>query len=393
MKELRIGFLLGLLATVFLFSVCKKPNDGMNTSTDKKDNVLSAVVVFSIGESKILHADSTEEKANLGSTLRPGDKVLTGDKAKVDIQIGDGSVVRLAAKTTMDFNKLMLNDNGTADTQMALVSGKVFAKVQKAQKNDNFSVVTPTAIAGVRGTSFIMENGKDNKATVKVIDGSVALAPRVPALDNLPSYEIDKNAELKKLRDQLSEKEVVIEKDQSSSIQSDNKSLGKKLDDNSISTTISTVEKTNLKVVKSDATKSEEMELKTVVTVDPKLANQMVKLNEESGSKLDETKAAQNEQERRKIEEELSRRQESEKKKFTDSIIQTPKKFETKKDIVRYYERIEKIVLEDGKTEIIGAIINQEGNVMYVHTENGIKQVNQNDVKEVIYDLQNKTKL
>lgn len=393
MKELRLGFTIGLVATVFFFSVCKKPNDGISGTTDKKDNVLSAVVVFSVGESKILHADSTEEKASLGSALKPGDKVLTGDKAKVDIQVGDGSVVRLAPKTTMDFNKLVLNDNGSADTQLALVSGKVFAKVNKAQKNDNFSVVTPTAIAGVRGTSFIMENGKDNKATVKVLDGSVALAPRVPALESVPSAEIEKSAELKKLKEQLAKEEVIIEKDQSSSIKSDDKDLAKKLDDKSVTSVISSVENENLKVTKADTTKNEEQEIKTVVTVDPKLANQMVKLNEEAGSKLDESKASQIEQERKKIEDQLAKQQENEKKKFNDSIIQTPRKLESKQEIVKYYERIEKIIMEDGKTEIIGAIINQEGNVMYVHTEGGIRKVNQNEVKEVIYDLQNKTRL
>ncbi|MCE9501620.1 MAG: FecR domain-containing protein, partial [Leptospira sp.] len=217
-----------ILSAFVIATGCKKPGESLSGGSDKKDNTLSAVVVFSVGESKITHSDSTEEKAVLGVSMKPGDKIITGDKAKVDIQIGDGSTVRLSGNTKMDFNKLALNDNGTADTQLALVSGKVFAKVNKAQKNDNFSVVTPTAIAGVRGTSFIMENGNGKVATVKVLDGQVALAPRVPALENISSEDISKSAELTKLKESLAKEEVVIEKNQSSSIASDDKNLSKK---------------------------------------------------------------------------------------------------------------------------------------------------------------------
>lgn len=79
------------------------------------------------------------------------------------------------------------------------------------------------------------------------------------------------------------------------------------------------------------------------------------------------------------------------KKKFEDSLANQPKEFKSKKDIVNYYERIEKIVLVDGKT-VIGAIINQENGQLIVHTENGVKRIDMDNVEEVIYDLQQKSK-
>jgi predicted glycoside hydrolase/deacetylase ChbG (UPF0249 family) len=102
-------------------------------------------------------------------------------------------------------------------------------------------------------------------------------------------------------------------------------------------------------------------------------------------------KSAEIEKKRKAIEEELASKQEAQKKKFESSLANNPKALDSKKQIVSYYERIEKIVLTNGKSEI-GAIINQENNVMIVHTEQGIKRINLDDVEEVVYDYQTKVK-
>ncbi|WP_061217051.1 lipoprotein LipL45 [Leptospira interrogans] len=387
MKKFLIVFSSVLTTGLLVFNACKKPTESSKAAATK-GNSPSAVVVFSVGEAKILHADLTEEKAALGASLKTGDKVSTKQKSKVDIQFADGSAIRISENSVIDFDALSINSHGNSDTRLALVSGKVFAKVNKASKEDQFSVVTPTAIAGVRGTSFIVDRSKSDKAVVKVLEGAVAVAPRVVVLEGLSDEEIAKDEDLKKIQQTVASSEIVLEKNQASVVKADEKSLDVK-DTSKIS------EKNITGVVKkldnSGISKKEEEEIRTIVTVDKDTTEKMVRLNEESSGKVDEQKAAVLEAERKKLESEVVARQEEEAKKFKQVLISAPKELKSSKDIVNYYERIEKIIMMDGSS-MIGAIVDQQGSTMIVHTEQGIKKINQADVQEVIYDFQTKAK-
>ncbi|WP_061260820.1 lipoprotein LipL45 [Leptospira interrogans] len=387
MKKFLIVFSSVLTTGLLVFNACKKPTESSKAAATK-GNSPSAVVVFSVGEAKILHADLTEEKAALGASLKTGDKVSTKQKSKVDIQFADGSAIRISENSVIDFDALSINSHGNSDTRLALVSGKVFAKVNKASKEDQFSVVTPTAISGVRGTSFIVDRSKSDKAVVKVLEGAVAVAPRVVVLEGLSDEEIAKDEDLKKIQQTVASSEIVLEKNQASVVKADEKSLDVK-DTSKIS------EKNITGVVKkldnSGISKKEEEEIRTIVTVDKDTTEKMVRLNEESSGKVDEQKAAVLEAERKKLESEVAARQEEEAKKFKQVLISAPKELKSSKDIVNYYERIEKIIMMDGSS-MIGAIVDQQGSTMIVHTEQGIKKINQADVQEVIYDFQTKAK-
>jgi hypothetical protein len=378
------------LVTMVALTVCKKPDVDVSENS-KNTNELSAVVVFAVGDSSIKHADSTQEKAQLGTSLKAGDHVVTGDNGKVDVQFPDGSSIRISPKSVIDFSKLSQNNAGTSQTEIALVSGKVFAKVNKAKKDDNFTVVTPTAIAGVRGTSFIVESEKGQPSTVKVVDGSVAFSNRVPALEKLTAEEINSNADFKKLQESVSGSQVILEKNQEStqSVKALELSKIESVQSIDFAKVNKTAEKEKPVVEAAHLTKAEEQEIKTIVHVDKQTAEQIAALSE--GGQLDEAKKKEIDKQRAELEKNVAKQQEDEKKKFEASLASEPKDFKSKKDIVNYYERIEKIVLVDGKT-VIGAIINQENGQLVVHTENGIKKIDMESVEEVIYDLHTKSK-
>lgn len=383
-----------LLTGFVSLTQCRKPLDRIETKQEKKDNSLSALVVFSLGDSRIVHADLTEERAMLGSSFKTGDKIITGPKSKVDIQIGEGTAIRLSANTRMEFTQLVQGQGGNSDTKILLNNGKLFAKVNKENKNDTFSLSTPTLVAGVRGTAFILEVKREETATLKVVEGSVSISPRVPFFEKIPLEEIEKNAGLKKINQTLLSSEMVLEKDQQVEAPSNDKVLmNEKLDNRSIKDIIARLtEISSEKPYAAEFTKNEQQEVKTIVSVDPKVANEMIRLNEElSSGRIDEAKAEELEKRRTVLENQVSNKQEAEKIKFNESIVVEPKKLQSNRDIVKYYERIEKIILINGRTEV-GAIINQEDSIMVVHTENGIVRINTNEIVEVVYDYQTKYK-
>ncbi len=389
-KTITIFLLTGF---TFLFD-CRKPIDRIETKQERKDNSLSALVVFSLGDSRIVHVDLTEEKAMLGSAFKTGDKIITGPKSKVDIQIGEGTALRLAPNTRLEFTQLIQNPNGNAETKILLNNGKLFAKVNKENKNDAFNISTPSLVAGVRGTAFILEIKKDEMASIKVVEGSVAISPRVPFFEKIPLEEIEKNAGLKKINQTLQGSEMILEKDQQVEVPANDRVLiTEKLDNRGIKEVI--VRLTEISAEKpepAEFTKNEQQEVKTIVSVDPKAANEMIRLNEElSSGRIDEAKADELEKRRTVLENQVSNKQDVEKVKFNESIVIEPKKLQSNRDIVKYYERIEKIILVNGRTEV-GAIINQEDSIMVVHTENGIVRINTNEIVEVVYDYQTKSK-
>ena len=382
------------LTSLFFFANCRKPIDRIETKQERKENAVSALVVFSVGDSRIVHADLTEEKAVLGSAFKTGDRILTGPKSKVDIQIGKSSAIRLGANSNLEFTQLLNNVNGNSETRMLLNSGKIFATVTKENKNDSFNLSSPTMVAGVRGTAFILDIKKDQIAVIKVVEGSVSVSPRVPSFEKIPLEELEKNAGLKKLYQTLQSAEVVLEKDQQIQLPAkDELLLSDRLDNRSIKEILGRLsEISSEKAEPAELTKTEQQEIKTIVSVDPKVANEMILLNEElSSGRIDETKAEELEKKRNALESQVTSKQEVEKVKFNESIVVEPKRLQSNKDIVKYYERIEKIILVNGRVEI-GAIINQEDSIMVVHTENGIIRINTNDIVEVVYDYQTKGK-
>ncbi|HMZ62209.1 MAG TPA: hypothetical protein PL048_25790, partial [Leptospiraceae bacterium] len=76
---------------------------------------------------------------------------------------------------------------------------------------------------------------------------------------------------------------------------------------------------------------------------------------------------------------------------FNKIIAEKPKKLKTRKELIQYYERIEKVQLRNGKSET-GAIISQENDEVILHTQDGIRRIPKSEVKDVFYENQIKNR-
>ena len=358
---------LGYMGLVLIVSILANCKEKSGSSEAAANAPLSAVVVFSVGESKIVHKDATEEKAKLGVTLQEGDVLETFEKSKVDIQFPDGANLRIGANSKIDLSKLAMNNAGNKETQLQLVSGKVFAKVNKEKKDDSFSVVTPTAIAGVRGTSFVVESEAGKKSVVKVIDGKVAFQP---------SLKVNAN--------EMNANEIILNQNEGTELNTASVNLN---DEKKVEAFL---KNTKLKVENS-VTKTDEEELSTINSVDKETAAKLVNLNKELNSSSDTSKAKAVVDQLSQLESSFNKNVEEEKKKFTDGLASNPKAFSSRKEVINYYEKLEQIRFTNGKT-LIGAIVKQEGKTLYVHTENGMQKINSEEIDEVILDYMQKQK-
>jgi hypothetical protein len=84
-----------------------------------------------------------------------------------------------------------------------LAWAKCFVSPKKLLKSEKFIIKTPTAVAGVRGTQFIVEADKKKTTRIKVFDGKVKVAKRIKKFDN----NVD---EVLEVAPTLNEKEKVV---------------------------------------------------------------------------------------------------------------------------------------------------------------------------------------
>jgi hypothetical protein len=111
-----------------------------------------------------------------GTMLGQGASLRTGPGAEALVNWGAGHVVKVYQLSIVKIENLTDPDAaGGSKSQISLGKGKIVAKVEKLKTTDStFTVRTPTAVAGVRGTAFECAiSPETNQVSVSVMEGSV----------------------------------------------------------------------------------------------------------------------------------------------------------------------------------------------------------------------------
>ncbi|GEM_PF-3652401 len=127
---------------------------------------------------KLLNQNATYSVLKPGDTVSDNTLIRTQSGAQVVIKLSDGSLLRIGSATVVELRSLLDPKSGKNESFIALSIGTLFSTVQKFTKNEHqFTVATPTAVAGVRGTDFVTEVNKNATTTkVMVITGTVTVA-------------------------------------------------------------------------------------------------------------------------------------------------------------------------------------------------------------------------
>ncbi len=111
--------------------------------------------------------------ATLGMLLEGGDTVKTADESYTAIIFqDDGTRIKLGANAQITLNATRKEKK--LDKSLFLDAGKLWAKVNKRRGTD-FQVQTPTAVASVKGTKFIIEEKEWEETWLWVLEDVVKL--------------------------------------------------------------------------------------------------------------------------------------------------------------------------------------------------------------------------
>ena len=141
-----------------------------------KQSAASAEVIFVSGEAKWQQSATQWAPLQAGKQLGPGAKITTEENSKVVIRFADGSTTDVVSNSILSLDTLSLYSGGAmVDTKLRLQKGQVetHANPQHVEGNQ-MQVITPSAIAAVRGTTFRVTADKQ-ATTQETLDGQVAL--------------------------------------------------------------------------------------------------------------------------------------------------------------------------------------------------------------------------
>lgn len=97
------------------------------------------------------------QKANLGATLKETDKVRTGNRGTVLINLKSGATLKMKPDS-----QIVLTQT-SSDTTVDVEAGALFSKVTKRTQGQAFRIRAQTMVAAVRGTEFYFAYGKKKK--------------------------------------------------------------------------------------------------------------------------------------------------------------------------------------------------------------------------------------
>jgi hypothetical protein len=354
----------------------------------KKSDDTAMVITFVTGDAKVVHtAANTEDAAKIGMVVRESDQIKT-TTGTVDLQSRTGSAIRVREFTTITVAKLAGTDGN--ETRIGMEHGGLLATVNKSASNEDFNVVTPTAVAGVRGTTFSVDVEDGQRPRVKVVEGKVAMAPRIAALEEYSEEEIASSKELTKLSEIQAAAEIVLEDKTEGTLDEKleeqvmkvNEALKvarkeeRKIEDIAlvpgVTEAVQLVEKVEKKEValvdtkEAEFTPQEEVEHQTLVVIESDVLAGVLEKGEnnvESVSQLKEIRAQQEEVILQKIEEAASEQ-----------------KLESEEEIKKHYNKLELITLKNGE-KISGAVIAQTGDLMVIHSADGVRRVEKSEVE------------
>lgn len=118
-------------------------------------------VVRAEGAAVIVHAGGrVGYRARSGRRLFRDDMLMTGEDGKLRLRLTDGSVITLSGGSKLELSRHVFDPgSGTRSSFLDMVLGRIRYVIRELSgyKRSEFRIRTPTAIAGIRGSDFVIE--------------------------------------------------------------------------------------------------------------------------------------------------------------------------------------------------------------------------------------------
>jgi hypothetical protein len=114
-----------------------------------------------------------------GMELRDGDRVNTGERARLVLKLADGSTMKIGEKGSLFVDRMLVRDDGVFEAALFVAEGAfrfTTAALDRFAGKRQVSVAVNNVTAGIRGTDLWGKSTSDNQI-VCLIRGNVEVAP------------------------------------------------------------------------------------------------------------------------------------------------------------------------------------------------------------------------
>lgn len=139
--------------------------------------VVGGVFMVVKGDIKVSSKSGKTESAKIGTKVTEGDTVQSGHDSRAKIVMTDKNVLNISPDSKMTIEKYQ-NNGDAKNVELKVEFGKVRASVEQKYDGDKskFNIRTPTAVAGVRGTDFMIGyNSQTRVSEIVTFSGMVAV--------------------------------------------------------------------------------------------------------------------------------------------------------------------------------------------------------------------------
>lgn len=139
----------------------------------KSGAAVATVVDFTGDVIVVQHGRNKEVDSNV--LIWGNDTILTGPESNVTLQFSDGSRILIQEESEVKIDSLeSYGETGMAKTKMQLKKGRTHNRViPKTGPASRFQIVSPSAIAAVRGTEYRLSTSVDGLSRTEVLKGVV----------------------------------------------------------------------------------------------------------------------------------------------------------------------------------------------------------------------------
>ncbi len=130
------------------------------------------IVMYATGDRAHIQAGQSVD-LQVQDLIRPGDEIETGADGKVSVQCSTGVIFQIGPESRIKVTDLVSGSAGDSIfVQMA--QGSLSSIVSRENGAQNVEIRTPTAVANVRGTEFLVE-AEEEETSVLVQEGEVVV--------------------------------------------------------------------------------------------------------------------------------------------------------------------------------------------------------------------------
>ncbi|MDH4128422.1 MAG: FecR domain-containing protein [Spirochaetota bacterium] len=167
-----------------------------------------AKITFIVGKVEVF-ANGAWNKAKRGSLVKKNDKVKTGANGKATIKLDDGSNVQVSSNSEIVLSQYGFQKRGR-QSNVKLNKGGMLVKVNKLTSQSRFGVSSINALAGVRGTTFMVKiDDKTKNVDLSVYAGKVEVNNNVKGDSKGKNVSVEKGQAIKVNVDKKSKKTTI----------------------------------------------------------------------------------------------------------------------------------------------------------------------------------------